>query len=277
MDGWFAAVGEELRSGNLPEPGAEVAEAGRGQVCGAQFMAVDDPHRDAEGEGRERPAPHVLKTASHLVVRMTAGPSAAADVFAPADLEEPARLLEEHHLAAWSDDPVSRVRFGADLALLLNGIRDTQVCVLHGSQIRDLYSFCTQLERALGVARIRRSIDASHGVVDTLRRRHRAAEQTPQKRRFYLWHDAHVLLAADHVLFGRLVDALAGVAAEAEYATDDLLLIQRAVFIGTAALDMYAEDPRGQFRSWYREGREKPLWRVVTGVRRPPVLPYRID
>lgn len=239
-------------------------------------MAVRDSHRDLDGGEKRRPVQHVLEAASHPAVSLnTVDPAALC--LAQAHLEEPARLLEEHHLAAWSDDAVQRVRFGADLAMLLNGIRDTQVCVLHGSQIRDMYSFCSQLERALGVDRIRRSIDATRGIVDTLRRRHRSAEQPAQKRRFYLWHDAHVLLAADHILFGRLVDALAGVAAEAEYATDDLLLIQRAVFIGTAAIDLYAEDTRGQFRSWYREGREQPLWRVVTGVRRPPVLSYRID
>ena len=33
-----------------------------------------------------------------------------------------------------------------------------------------------------------------------------------------------------------------------EYVTDDLLLLTRAVFIGSGTLEMYAEDPKGQFR-----------------------------
>ena len=130
--------------------------------------------------------------------------------------------------------------------------------MLDGSRITDLASFCNQLERAIGFDRIERRIDTPTGVVGTLRRRHTPRGEQPVKRRYYLWLDADVLLRRDHKLFGRLVDALAGVAAEHEYANEDLLLLQRAIFVGGPSLDMYAEDPRGQFRSWWSDDGEDP-------------------
>lgn len=186
------------------------------------------------------------------------------------------QLLEEHHLCAWARSPDRRRKFGVDLAWHLSSIDDTQVCVLDGARITDLASFCNQLERAIGVARVERRIDTPNGVVGTLRRRITPKGQTPIKRRYYVWLDADTLLRRDHRLFGRLVDALAGVAAEHEFANEDLLLLQRTVFIGGPSLDMYAEDPRGQFRSWWSDDGEDPLWRVVTGVDAPKLLRYQI-
>ncbi len=190
---------------------------------------------------------------------------------------EAAQLLEEHHLVAWGHDPRDRARFGTELAEYLRGLGDTQVCVLQGRMIKDIYSFCNCLERAIGFDRIRRTVDKDGGIVGALRRRLTPSGGRPIKRRYYIWQDAHVLLRADHRLFGRLVDAIAGVAAEAEYASEDMLLLQRAVFVGTPSLDVYAEDPQGQFRSWWMEEREEPLWRVVSGVEAPPFLRYRIE
>jgi hypothetical protein len=186
------------------------------------------------------------------------------------------QMLEEHHLCAWSESADRRAKFCVDLAWQLSSLDDTQVCVLEGSRITDLASFCSQLGRTLGFDRVARQIDTPTGVVGTLRRRHTPKGQTPIKRRYYLWQDADVLLRRDHRLFGRLVDAIAGVAAEHEYANEDLLLLQRAVYIGGSALDMYAEDPRGQFRSWWSDGDEPPLWRVVTGVESPRLLRHAI-
>jgi len=79
------------------------------------------------------------------------------------------------------------------------------------------------------------------------------------------------------VLFGRIVDAMSGVAAEAEYVSDDLLLLHRSIYVGGSILDVYAEDPKGQFRSWFRDEHDDPFWRVVTGLVEPAFTRYAID
>ena len=38
-----------------------------------------------------------------------------------------------------------------------------------------------------------------------------------------------------------------------------------------------AATPVEQFRRWFSENGEEPLWATVTGVKSPPVLRYRID
>jgi hypothetical protein len=81
-----------------------------------------------------------------------------------------------------------------------------------------------------------------------------------------------VLLESDRSLFGAVADAIAGVAAESEYASDDLLLLTRAVYVGGPVLAGYAADGSGQLRSWLSDGAAEPFWRVVTGIDRPPVL-----
>ena len=96
------------------------------------------------------------------------------------------------------------------------------------------------------------------------------------KRRYYIWLDADHLLRADHALLGMAADALMGVAAEAEYSSDDRLVIHRAVFIGGPALDVYAEDERGQFCTWAAHARRASPWPIATGLSRPPVRRYRI-
>jgi len=185
------------------------------------------------------------------------------------------QLLEEHHLVAWSHSSKDRARFAEYLASHLAAINDTEVYEFSGSQITDIFSFCNQLERAIGNDRVRRSIDASGGVIDALRES--LDNDRGIKRRYFLWKDAHVLLKADAQLFGKLVDTFTGVAAETEYASEDLLVIQRAVFIGAPSLDMYAEDASGQFRTWFSEEGEEPLWQCITGVDHPSVLRYQIE
>lgn len=189
------------------------------------------------------------------------------------------RLLDEHHLIAVSDSPVRRGAFTASLARWLSGLRDAEVCTLRGRAITDLASFCTQLERSLSEPEgqpIDRRIDGARGITTLLRTRTAGNGRT--KFRFYIWQDADVLLQEDPVLFGRLVDALAGIAAEAEHADDDLLLIHRAIFIGSEALACYADDPDGQFQAWARDGRyEEPLWQAITGIERPDFAQYPID
>lgn len=193
---------------------------------------------------------------------------------------EVAQLLEEHHLVAWSHTQPERDRFGATLAEYLGSLAETEVCVLHGRLIGDLVSLHEQLARCAVPpdmpADAPASIDGPHGLLALLRRRWGDGAGASIKRRYYIWNDADAMLRRDPAMFGRVVDAMTGVAAEAEYASEDLLLIHRAVFIGGPALDVYAEDPRGQFRSWLREEGERPFWEVVSGLKRPSVLPYHI-
>ncbi len=189
--------------------------------------------------------------------------------------------LDEHHVVAWSADAQERVRYGAALQLHLGQFADTSILNIRGSEVSDLYSFCAHLSHAMGLERVRARIDGTSpsgvgSVIEALRSRSPVEESQRIKHRFVIWHDAHVLLKADHRLFGRLVDALAGVAAEHEYCNEDLLLLQRVVFIGGPALSGYHEDERGQFRSWYREADEAPLWGVQSGVARPPVALMRL-
>lgn len=187
------------------------------------------------------------------------------------------QLLDENHLVAWSEFPQRGTQFAVSLGQFLGGLHDAEVCVLYGKYITDLESFCYQLERAIPGPSLERRIDGPGGVVALLRERASFRGRPETKYRFYIWHDADVMLRANHVLFGRLVDALAGVAAEAEFVTDDVLLLHRTVFVGSSILDVYAEDRRGQFRSWYDDGHGEPFWRVVTGVAAPSFLRYRID
>jgi hypothetical protein len=186
------------------------------------------------------------------------------------------QLLEEHHLCVTSDDAHRRERFVQDLGTLLMQMNDSHICTIGGDRVRDLEGLCRELERGLGVGRIERTIDGPGGLVEALRRRPRVDATPAVKRRTIIWHEAHVLLREDPKLFGRAADAIMGVAAEQEFCSDDVLLIQRGVFVGRAALDVYAEDPRGQFRVWHREEGETPLWRVVTGRKAPTVARWRI-
>lgn len=191
---------------------------------------------------------------------------------------EVTQLLDEHHLVAWSGVARRRVHFAACLTHFLSLQADAEVCPLFGRFITDLDSFCHQLERVLpGCSSVKRQIDGPDGLVALLRSRHALRIRPASRYRYYVWNDADVLLKRDHKLFGRIVDALAGVAAEAEYASDELLLVQRAVFVGGPMLDLYSESTKGQFRSWYDDGLGEPFWQMVTGIDAPPILRYQVD
>lgn len=187
-------------------------------------------------------------------------------------------LLDEQHLSAWTDDAPSRREFERGLVEHLCVIPDAEVLVLSGTDIVDEASFCRAVALGLGFGRglpsFDGTIDGPRGVCAGLRSR----EGVPAaKCRFIIWSDAHVMLALSPRSFGRAVDALLGTAAANEMVGDDLLLLQRVVFVGRAALDVYAEDRRGQFASWYSEGAERPLWSVLTGVPRPRVRSERVE
>ncbi len=188
-----------------------------------------------------------------------------------------AQLLDESHLVATCDNPGVRSHFAGSIGSFLQGLRDADVCTLYGHFITDLDSFCYQLERALPGLPLDRRIDGPRGVTNLLRTREIYRGRTCAKYRFYVWHDADVLLHADRALFGRLVDAIAGVGAESEYVSDDVLLIHRLVAVGGSALSLYLEDPSGQFQSWYSDGLGEPFWSVVTGIPAPTFTPLQVD
>lgn len=187
------------------------------------------------------------------------------------------QMLDEHHLVAWSDMPPRRMQFAVSLARFLSSQRDTEVAVFYGRFITDLDSFCYQLERSVPGPVLDRRIDGPAGIANLLRSRASYRGRPNAKYRYYIWHDSDVLLRANPRLFGRIVDTMAGVAAESEYVSDDVLLIHRCIFVGGSILDLYGEDERAQFRSWYCDGQGEPFWRVVTGIDRPPFQRYRID
>src|SRR5438105_7972434 len=128
------------------------------------------------------------------------------------------QLLDESHLVALSGVAPLRMHFAVSLGQFLQGLRDAEVCPLYGRYITDLDSFCYQLERAIAGPPIERRVDGPRGVTALLRSREVFRGRPASKFRFYIWHDADALLMRDEPLFGRLADAMMGVAAEAEYA-----------------------------------------------------------
>ncbi len=185
------------------------------------------------------------------------------------------QCLEERHVCAWSPSAVDRDHFVHDIQTMLSRIEGTEVCRVDGQSISTLAHLTQQLADTLNVGTILPSIDGRHGLVDALRR-HPARDGVPVRRRCIIWTDAHVLLRRDHRLFGRVIDAIMGVSGEGEFVDDDVLLLQRLILVGRPALDLYAEDPKGQLCSWYSESGETPFWKVITGLDCPPVARWRI-
>lgn len=186
-------------------------------------------------------------------------------------------LMDDSHLVAWSPSPRRQLDFLASLGQFLQAQRHMEVVRFQGRHIVDLESFCDQLERGIPGPSLARRVHGPRGVVSLLRGRDPAHCGPASRYRFLLWDDAHVLLERDRQLFGELVDAIAGVAAELEYVSDDLLLIQRALFAGNAALQTYADDPQGQFKIWLPDGFDEPFWEVVTGIAEPTITTLSID
>jgi hypothetical protein len=185
--------------------------------------------------------------------------------------------LDDAHLAAWTLDGEQRTQFAASLQQFLGSQPDTDVCTFYGRYITDLDSFCHQLERALPAGQLERRIDGPRGVTESLRGRYSFRMRAIARQRFYVWHDVDHLLRADRGLFGALIDAMMGVSAEAEYVSDDLLMIQRCVFVGGEAMAEYARDPRSQLRCWRPDAFGEPFWRVVTGLEAPLVRVSEVE
>lgn len=184
-------------------------------------------------------------------------------------------MLEEHHVVACSRNMGVRERFVMELVRHLHVMQDAQVIVLSGSSMYDLDGFCRQLDRALPASngdRLRRTIDGKGGVCERLKDRPSIAS-SHIKYRYYIWRDADALYKHNKTLFAKLVDAVAGVAAAEEYASEDLLLLHRMVLVGGSALHLCYDDARGPLRTWLPEQGHgsKPLWAVVTGIEKPPM------
>lgn len=183
------------------------------------------------------------------------------------------RLLDEHHLAAWSDSLGERASFAAGLGAFLAGIEDAQVLPIYGTHAADLEGLSYQIERSIpGTGPMRRKIDGPAGLVSRLRNQNVIPGRAPFRYRFLVWHDPDEMIERDPDLFGQVADAIAGVAAESEYASDDMLLITRAIYVGGPTLKAYAEREQGQLQSWLTDWSGEPFWRAVSGVDHPPVL-----
>lgn len=194
------------------------------------------------------------------------------------------QLLDEAHLVATSPRPEVRDRFSADLGRFIARLPWAELCPLHGRFIADLDSLRFHLDQGLGLdaehlaehlAAQPRRPGASLGLTERLRAR--APRRRGVTHRYYLWNDADRLLRADPDLFARVIDAVAGVAAEAEYASDDVLLIHRLIAVGGSCLSLYASQPGGAFDTWWTDLHQPdthwpahdPSWAMLTGIPAP--------
>ena len=188
-------------------------------------------------------------------------------------------LLADRHLSAWSADAIARQRFASTLHHFLASQPDTEVWSIGGEAIDSVSALCRQVGMCFPLGAIEPRIHGLRGFTDALRQRGSDNFGSYSRFRYIIWHEADATLNASPELFGEIVDALTGVAAEAEYASERLMMIQRTVFVGGPALQAYADDPRGQFRSWLgrRSGVGRPFWEVVTGVEAPDVRTEAVE
>lgn len=183
----------------------------------------------------------------------------------PADYVQ---LLDEHHLVVIDQDPSWRRSFAQSLIEQLEPIPDTEVVEINGNRVVDLESFCRQLDRSIGARRpVQRSVEAV-----TRRLCHCARGSRHQ---YFIWSEADRLVQSDPELFGRIANVFFAVAAQREYVSPDLLVLQRLVLLGGEPLSRYAAEESGQLRTWLPDHDATPLGEVVSFLDRPPVLVYR--
>ncbi len=198
------------------------------------------------------------------------------------DPAEITQLLDEHHLVVLGE-PAARRRFVRTLGERLASLPETDVVPIRGDRATGLGSFSRELEGALTrapeparvPAREPAPAQGADGVADIIA----ALRACPPaaKRQYFLWHDADAMLESDVVLFGRIVNAMLGVAAEREHISPDRLVIQRTIFLGNDKLGAYAEEEHGQFRTWILAGDTTPFWEVASCLDRPSVLTFRLE
>lgn len=182
-----------------------------------------------------------------------------------------AALLEHTHLVC--DDPAEseRNRFAGRLQSFLASQRGCTVAPIYGRYAGTLDDFCHQLERIIPTTRLDRRVHGLHGVTSALRRRSQGSGRVLARSRYLIWSDADHCLRADAGLFAELIDAIMGVAAEAEFCSEEPLMIQRVVLVGGPALAELARDPAGPLRAWRTDLAGVPFWRVLTGLSEPPI------
>jgi hypothetical protein len=163
------------------------------------------------------------------------------------DLAAVMQALEEHHLVAVDEDPAVRRRFSAALAARVACVDATAVLQLHG---RDP---------------LRRPEDPRQGLEAGLGR-----EPRP-RRRCIIWSDAHVALAADPMAFTRTIADILARSAEEEHLSEDVLLLQRLVLIGTPRLRLLLRDLAGPCRTWRHHDHAPRGRRLAAAAPRPRV------
>ena len=184
----------------------------------------------------------------------------------PADF---AQLLDEHHLVVLDEDATRRAAFAHCLAEQLETIPDTEVIDLDGGRITTFDSFCRQIDLAFHSTRpLRRSLEA---LVRRLRDSARGS-----KHQYFIWREADGLIEHDPELFGCLANAFFAVAADREYVSPDVLVLQRLVLLGGESLGRYAQNEDGQLRTWLLNHDAAPVREVAAFMDRPPVLVYRM-
>jgi len=210
---------------------------------------------------------------------MSAVPGHQGFVFEPITWQpEVLARLEDRHLVAWGDDLAVRSRFAASFQQYLSAMADTQVCVIHGRAISTLGDLCDQLERLIPIDQLSRSVDGPWGVSSLLRQRCGVPGRRRERMRVFVWHDADLLARRNRGLFQDLAEVMAGVSAEMEYADDGSVLIQRCVYIGSAAIEREARRVDSRLNSWgpAAEG-ELPFWELVSGQATPKTTLCAID
>jgi len=197
-------------------------------------------------------------------------------VFAPITWEpEVLSKLDTHHIVGWSPNSATRTRFGARMKQFLDAQPGSEVLVLHGRGIHGLEDFCSQLERLIPTEQLARSVDGASGIASILRHVG-GALGAPLRQRFFLWHDADVLMRQDPRLFDQLVEVIAGVSAELEFGRESGLL-QRCMYLGGRSLAEYARDPKSRFHRWEEDGPGVPFWSLVSGEDQPSTALCSID
>lgn len=183
--------------------------------------------------------------------------------------------LDTHHIVGWSPNTAQRTRFGARMKQFLDAQTGTEVLVLHGRGIHDLEGFCSQLERLIPTDHLARTVDGASGVASILRIAG-GTLGTPIRQRYFLWHDADLLMRQDPHLFDQLVEVIAGVSAELEFGREGGLL-QRCLYLGGRGLADQARDPKSRFHRWEEDGPGVPFWSLVSGEDRPSTALCAID
>lgn len=186
---------------------------------------------------------------------------------------------EQAHMVAWSASGAQRLAFATEMGQFIQAQGQMEVLPLYGRAIDSIESLCQQLERSIpgGGSPLARRINGPRGIASLLRSRDAMHPGLPSRHRYILWHDADALLRRDPRQFGTVLDAMMGVAAEAEYVTDDMLLLTRVILVGGKPLAEYAADGAGQLRQWLPGVGGEPFWSLVTGLERPPVRVVGID